>query len=77
MEAARRKARYFDRLRAAFPGFVPAEPNNAFLVSIALYNELVPAFERLLAETGSLDAFYQRARNLAKSDRSEKPLALR
>jgi len=67
----------FDRLRAAFPGIVPAEPNNAFLVSIALYNELVPAFERLLAEAGSLDAFYARARNLAKSDRSEKTLALR
>ena len=37
----------FDRLRAAFPNIVPVEPNNAFLVSIALYNELVPAFERL------------------------------
>jgi predicted aminopeptidase len=62
----------FDRLRAAFPGFVPAEPNNAFLVSIALYNELVPAFERLLAETGSLDGFYQRARSLAASGRTSR-----
>jgi len=60
----------FDRLRAAFPGFVPAEPNNAFLASIALYNELVPGFERLLAQTGSLDAFYARAKALASSERS-------
>ena len=60
----------FDRLRAAFPGFVPAEPNNAFLVSIALYNELVPAFERLLTEAGNLDAFYERARKLAASGRT-------
>jgi len=62
----------FDRLRAAFPGFVPAEPNNAFLVSIALYNELVPAFERVLAEAGSLDGFYQRARSLAASGRTSR-----
>jgi len=60
----------FDRLRAAFPGFVPAEPNNAFLASIALYNELVPGFERLLAQSGSLDAFYARAKELASSERS-------
>jgi predicted aminopeptidase len=62
----------FDRLRAAFPGFVPAEPNNAFLASIALYNELVPGFERLLAQTGSLDAFYARAKQLASSERSSR-----
>jgi len=66
----------FDRLRAAFPGFVPAEPNNAFLVSIALYNELVPAFERVLAEAGNLDAFYERARKLAASGRTEREAVL-
>src|SRR5882672_12484137 len=41
-----------ERLRAAFPNVVPAEPNNAFLVSVALYTELVPPFERLLAASG-------------------------
>jgi len=66
----------FDRLRAAFPGVVPAEPNNAFLVSIALYNELVPAFERLLAQAGSLDAFYERTRQLAASGRPERDAVL-
>jgi predicted aminopeptidase len=58
----------FARLRSAFPQFVPAEPNNAFLVSIALYNELVPALERVLAESGNLDNFYERSRKLAASD---------
>ncbi len=60
----------FDRLRAAFPNFVPQEPNNAFLASIALYNEMVPGFERLLAQSGSLEAFYARAKQLASSERS-------
>ena len=55
---------------------MPAEPNNAFLVSIALYNELVPAFERVLAEAGSLDAFYERARQLAASGRTERDAVL-
>jgi predicted aminopeptidase len=58
----------FDRLRSSFPQFVPAEPNNAFLVSIALYNELVPALERVLAGSAGLDDFYRRARALAQSE---------
>jgi predicted aminopeptidase len=70
------KSAEFERLRAAFPQFVPAEPNNAFLVSIALYNELVPAFERLLARSSSLDDFYARVRELAKSGHTERLVAL-
>jgi predicted aminopeptidase len=67
----------FDRLRAAYPTIVPAEPNNAFLVSVALYNELVPAFERLLAaEGGNLDKFYARARNLAHEGRAQRDAVL-
>ena len=66
----------FDRLRAAFPTVVPAEPNNAFLVSIALYNELVPALERLLAASGSLDTFYARARELAQEGRAQRDALL-
>jgi predicted aminopeptidase len=57
---------------------VPAEPNNAFLVSISVYTQLVPAFERLLAETrGDLPAFYQRVRALAKAEKRARELALR
>jgi predicted aminopeptidase len=56
------------RLRALYPG-IPAEPNNAFLASVAVYTELVPAFERMLAESGSLEKFYARVKSLA----AEKP----
>ena len=66
----------FERLRVAFPSVVPPEPNNAFLVSIALYNELVPAFERLLAQSGTLDVFYQRARTLAATGPAERDALL-
>ena len=74
---AEQKKGEFDRLRATFPTMVPAEPNNAFLVSIALYNELVPAFERLLAmDGGNLDAFYARAQHLAHEDRAQRDAVL-
>lgn len=62
-----RKADEYGKLRARYPSLVPPEPNNAFLVSIALYTELVPEFEALLRESGSLEAFYSKARELAKS----------
>jgi predicted aminopeptidase len=67
----------FDRLRADYPAIVPAEPNNAFLVSIALYTEMVPAFERLLAAcNGDLKEFYQRAGKIGGLPKDERPLAL-
>ena len=68
-----RKREEFEKLRAEYPKIVPAEPNNAFLVSIALYTELVPQFEQLLAESGSLEAFYEKVRELAKSGKRLKP----
>ncbi|HKU47467.1 MAG TPA: aminopeptidase [Burkholderiales bacterium] len=58
------------RLRASYPG-IPAEPNNAFLVSIAVYTELVPAFERLLAKSGSFERFYDEVKKLAKSGKRD------
>jgi predicted aminopeptidase len=67
----------FDRLRADYPAIVPAEPNNAFLVSIALYTEMVPAFEQLLAAcNGDLTQFYQRAGEIGGLPKEERPLAL-
>jgi predicted aminopeptidase len=72
-----RKREEFDRLRAQFPGAVPAEPNNAFLASVSLYTERVPAFERLLAEDGGdLKKFYANVQKLAHSDRSARDAAL-
>lgn len=67
----------FDRLRADYPATVPAEPNNAFLISIALYTEMVPAFERLLvACNGDLKEFYERAGKIGTLPKDERPLAL-
>ncbi len=71
------KKREFDRLRAEYGAIIPAEPNNAFLVSVALYSDLVPAFERILAaEGGDLGRFYERARALAALDKAGRTLAL-
>jgi len=54
----------WERLRATYPT-IPEEPNNAFLASIAVYTELVPAFEQLLAESRNLEDFYRRVKKLA------------
>ena len=61
----------WERLRTSYP-WIPAEPNNAFLASIAVYTELVPAFERLLAESGNLETFYRRVKELAAADPSKR-----
>jgi predicted aminopeptidase len=68
-----RKREEFARLRSEYPGIVPEEPNNAFLASIGLYTELVPAFEQILRESGSLPVFYERVKELAKSGKKLKP----
>jgi predicted aminopeptidase len=67
------KAQEFARLRAEYGNVVPAEPNNAFLVSIAVYTQMVPGLERLLADSGgNLPAFYARVRELAASERADR-----
>jgi predicted aminopeptidase len=72
------KAREFAALRAQYGSIIPVDPNNAFLVSIAVYTELVPRFERLLAESGGdLPAFYKRVRQLAEMDKAARERALR
>lgn len=51
--------------------------NNAFLVSIASYTELVPAFRALLAQSkGDLPAFYRAVRDLAKLEKAERDARL-
>jgi predicted aminopeptidase len=76
-QLAAAKRAEFERLRAQYGAVVPAEPNNAFLVSVAVYSELVPAFERLLAqERGDLGRFYARARALAALDKAGRLVAL-
>jgi predicted aminopeptidase len=63
-----RKREEYDKLRVDYPNIVPAEPNNAYLVSIALYTQLVPQFESLLAACGGdLREFYGRVEAIAGS----------
>jgi len=51
--------------------------NNAFLVSIASYTELLPAFRALLAQNqGDLPVFYGAVKELAKLEKSERDARL-
>jgi len=90
-EALRDKKRSeFDALRSryealkvrwgGFSGFdriLGDKPNNALLVAFATYTQLVPAFERLLAETrGDLPAFYAKVKELAALPRDQRDARL-
>jgi predicted aminopeptidase len=84
------KARALDAMRAdyaalkqqwgGFAGFDWwfAQPlNNAQLASVALYTQLVPAFQRLLADSnGDLPRFYAEVKALAKLPERERHAAL-
>lgn len=85
-EKRARKARIFDdlqrdygKLRATWGGYAgydrwfAQQPNNAHVASVALYNQLVPGFQALLAaEGGDLPRFYDRVRDLAALPRDER-----
>jgi predicted aminopeptidase len=69
----------YAQLKARWGGFAGydwwfAQPlNNAQLASVALYTQLVPGFEQLLAECkGDLPAYYQRVKALAKLPEPER-----
>ena len=66
-------------LKASWEGFAGFDRlltrglNNALLVSIASYTELLPAFRALLAQNkGDLPAFYRAVRDLAKLEKAER-----
>jgi predicted aminopeptidase len=70
-------------LKASWEGFAGFDRllarglNNAFLVSIASYTELLPAFRTLLAQNkGDLPAFYRAVRDLAKLEKAERDAQL-
>ena len=47
--------------------------NNAQLISVSTYYDWVPAFNRILSETGgNLEKFYQKCRQLAKKEPAER-----
>jgi predicted aminopeptidase len=53
------------------------EVNNARLNSVAVYHDLVPGFERLLARhRGDLEHFYRETKRLAQSPKAERWAAL-
>jgi predicted aminopeptidase len=56
-----------------FAGYDGHGPNNASIVSIALYDDKVPAFRALLAQCGGdLPVFYARVRELAAMPKGER-----
>ena len=62
---------------AGFDRLLARGLNNAFLVSIASYTELLPAFRTLLAQNkGDLPAFYRAVRDLAKLEKAERDAQL-
>ena len=61
-------------LVAAVPALAGQEPNNALLAAYATYTDLVPVFERFLAQAqGDLPAFYARAKQFASERSSQGP----
>jgi predicted aminopeptidase len=73
----------YRQLKASWGGFAgydrwfAGKPNNATLASVALYTELVPAFQALLRGVGGeLPRFYAAAKDLAKLPKEERDARL-
>ena len=76
-----RKRAEFAELKKALesnPRLKDVQPNNALLASFATYTQLVPAFEKLLAEEGGdLEKFYLKVKTLSANARSNRgPLSM-
>jgi predicted aminopeptidase len=74
----------YRQLKASWGGFAgydrwfAGQPNNATLASVALYTELMPAFQALLRRTaGDLPRFYAAVEDLAKLPKEERDARLR
>jgi len=74
----------YRQLKASWGGFagydrwLAGKPNNATLASVALYTELVPAFQALLKrEGGDLPRFYAAAKELARLPKEERDSRMR
>jgi predicted aminopeptidase len=58
---------------AAYDAWFNYPINNAQLISVSTYHNWVPAFSRILSESGGdLEKFYQKCRQLAKNDPPER-----
>ena len=85
-EKRNQKAALFSQMRSEFadlksdPGDMAAYDyrfeyplNNAHLISVSTYYDWVPAFNKILSETGGdLEKFYQKCRQLAKKEPAER-----
>jgi predicted aminopeptidase len=58
---------------AAYDAWFNYPLNNAQLISVSTYHNWVPAFSRMLSESGGdLEKFYQKCRQLAENDPPER-----
>lgn len=80
-ELMNQEYRAFRNAGAGFTGYdrwFEQRPNNAQVASVAIYTQLVPAFQSLLAaEGGDLRRFYARVKALAALPKEERADALR
>lgn len=61
----------------AYDGWFSRSLNNAQLSTVSSYNELVPAFQKLLSQNhNNLTVFYEQVRELAQLDAKERNLRL-
>jgi predicted aminopeptidase len=73
----------YQRLKVAWGGYsgydwiFSQNINNAFVVSTALYTQLVPAFQALLARSrGNMQDFYQATKMLAEQSRETRKTSI-
>ena len=85
-----RKARIFEQMNEEYQAFRKSadgyagydrwfaqRPNNAQIASVAIYTQLVPSFQALLAsEGGDLGRFYARVKQLAAMPKAQRNEAL-
>lgn len=63
---------------AGYDDWFAQRPNNAQIASVAIYTQLVPAFQALLErESGDLGRFYVQVKSLADLPKEERAAALR
>lgn len=73
-EGKRAELAAFKRRLEANPRYARLEPSNALLASFATYTQMVPMFEKLLAEEGGdLERFYARVKALAGKSAEDRP----
>ena len=57
---------------SGYDGWFNDQLNNAKLITVSTYNDLVPAFLKLLAAAGDLKLFYNRCEKLAEKSKEER-----